>query len=731
MISTHQLKGSVEISFLFPFHKVCHSSKMFLGLPSLGGAVSYAQNIFSPSVIYNHAWMLTHGPRRIHNFQQQLHHKNMGRRFQGEDAYLHDLILLAKLHICTTSLFDCLGTTLKCSQSELLMTTRRNFCFKVYCSPKFPDDIHHKYYHPSNAKIWFYGDDDPNERLHILSALSTPVRVIVKYLAGDGDDNKKKHMVCLSWVLSAETLDLETESHSAFWITFYWEHQLLHLEGSYLKVDWEMQLLAMEWKMNYFNLIFSQGNNTGSFPRGLSLMLHSIPDPNKESQDKAVERQILEKVKSSMTQEDLVELVCGTRELCLRQETPDPLEALKCIPSLSLDDIPRKPIQILTEIAKVNGVKVLQHDLFTNDVLYLEVVFDLCHLRQDLLQLIPLFCQSLLEMRTRDLDFVRLNQLVGRKTGGISIYPFTPSVREKADPCFHVIVHGKAIGEWVEDLFSLCVMTVSMIFVTVVYLVNTKIGIGTWCHNMRINEWRKFGSGIWVIGNLFPQVVLALIKHGKKTFVRVARGKTTRGADCNWGVTSISYFNVGRRGPDCQIVLMPGNRRITKARKSVPASGSEAQSGSKPRARAQAAWLWDRQARVRHSPSTSPSSRDPNLLKTVDVYDAIANFLYELELDDNTLTKAIIGAIGDVDPYQLPDAKGYSSLMRHLLGITEEERQIRHEEILSTSMKHFREFADAIEVVKDKGVVVAVAPIDDVAKANEEKGGFFEVKKVL
>lgn len=54
------------------------------------------------------------------------------------------------------------------------------------------------------------------------------------------------------------------------------------------------------------------------------------------------------------------------------------------------------------------------------------------------------------------------------------------------------------------------------------------------------------------------------------------------------------------------------------------------------------------------------SYRDPNLLKTLEVYDETARFLRELELDDDALTKAIIGTIGDVDAYQLPDAKGYS-----------------------------------------------------------------------
>eukprot|EP01018_Ginkgo_biloba_P017327 Gb_23325 [translate_table: standard] len=42
------------------------------------------------------------------------------------------------------------------------------------------------------------------------------------------------------------------------------------------------------------------------------------------------------------------------------------------------------------------AVKVLQHNLFTNDVFYTEIAFDMSNLRPDLLPLLPLFCQSLL-----------------------------------------------------------------------------------------------------------------------------------------------------------------------------------------------------------------------------------------------------------------------------------------------------------------------------------------------
>ncbi|WVZ09712.1 hypothetical protein V8G54_014242 [Vigna mungo] len=73
------------------------------------------------------------------------------------------------------------------------------------------------------------------------------------------------------------------------------------------------------------------------------------PDPEKAAREEATEKQILQKVKTSMTAEDLAELTRATHELRLKQETPDPPEALKTVPSLSLQDIPKEPIRVPTE----------------------------------------------------------------------------------------------------------------------------------------------------------------------------------------------------------------------------------------------------------------------------------------------------------------------------------------------------------------------------------------------
>lgn len=62
-----------------------------------------------------------------------------------------------------------------------------------------------------------------------------------------------------------------------------------------------------------------------------------------------------------MTQEDLAELARATQELRLKQETPDPPEALRSVPSLSLQDIPKKPTHVPTNVMPFLSLKLLCH----------------------------------------------------------------------------------------------------------------------------------------------------------------------------------------------------------------------------------------------------------------------------------------------------------------------------------------------------------------------------------
>jgi Zn-dependent M16 (insulinase) family peptidase len=115
------------------------------------------------------------------------------------------------------------------------------------------------------------------------------------------------------------------------------------------------------------------------------------------------------------------------------------------------------------------------------------------------------------------------------------------------------------------------------------------------------------------------------------------------------------------------------------------------------------------------------SYRDPNLLKTLDVYDASAEYLRNVHLSTDELEKAIVGAIGELDAHLLPDAKGAASMTRYLTGDTEERRQQMREEILGTTLDDFRAFGAILSEAAAQGVVCVLGGAG-VKEAAAEKG---------
>jgi Zn-dependent M16 (insulinase) family peptidase len=154
-------------------------------------------------------------------------------------------------------------------------------------------------------------------------------------------------------------------------------------------------------------------------------------------------------------------------------------------------------------------------------------------------------------------------------------------------------------------------------------------------------------------------------------------------------------------------------------------------------------WIWER-VRVRggayggycvfnrHSGVLDYLSyRDPNLLGTLDNYDGTAQYLRELELSEDELVKSIIGAIGRLDEYQLPDAKGYSSMTRYLIGESDESRQRMRDQLLSTTQEDYRAFAEVLQRVTEGGLVVVMGSQEAIDEANAAREGWLDVTKVL
>jgi Zn-dependent M16 (insulinase) family peptidase len=198
--------------------------------------------------------------------------------------------------------------------------------------------FHEKYYHPSNARVYFYGDDDPEKRLKFINEcfknfeplevdsgvqLQKPFedpRRLTRSFAVGGDD-ESRGMVTLNWLVG-ETAD--REQNLAFHILAY---MLLGMPGSPLRkalIDSKLgedlagEGLGSELRQMYFSTglkgiafedadkvedlvldtltrLVKEGidphtieaavntmeftlreNNTGNFPRGLGLMLRAL-----------------------------------------------------------------------------------------------------------------------------------------------------------------------------------------------------------------------------------------------------------------------------------------------------------------------------------------------------------------------------------------------------------------------------------------------------------------------
>ena len=91
------------------------------------------------------------------------------------------------------------------------------------------------------------------------------------------------------------------------------------------------------------------------------------------------------------------------------------------------------------------------------------------------------------------------------------------------------------------------------------------------------------------------------------------------------------------------------------------------------------------------------SYRDPNLVKTNEVYENAAAFVKNAQFDERTITKFIIGAISDMDTPLTPAARGTRSFSAYLSAITEEMLQKERDEVLTTTLEDIKDMSKYIE----------------------------------
>ena len=512
------------------------------------------------------------------------------------------------------------------------------------------------------------------------------------------------------------------------------------------------------------------------------------PDPEEGKRRDEKEKARLAEAKAKMNASELEQVMDNARQLKARQETPDSPEALATIPSLKLSDLDKKIRTIPIEEIEVAGVKTLYHDLFTNGILYLDLGFDLHAVPPVLIPYVGFFGRLLKEMGTEREDFVRLIQRIGRDTGGIRSSEFTSEVRGANRDETRFFLRGKAMvpqATLLLDILKDLLLTVKLDnrdrFKQII--LEEKSGLeaglvpgGSGIVHSRLDA--RFTPSGWVseqtggISHLF--FLRALIEKVDRDWDSVLNDlESLRRALINRAgmivnvTLDASNWSAFRPQLDSFLQALPNTeakRFVFKPEAvsafeglTIPAQVNYVGKGANLYKLGYqlhgsalvinnylgTTWLWEK-IRVQGGAYggsgsfdtysglyTFLSYRDPNLLTSLDNYDGTANFLKKLKLSKAELTKSIIGTIGDLDAYLLPDAKGWASMARHLLGQTDEIRQKMRDEVLGTKTRDFKAFGEVLAQIAEKGEVVVLGSAEAINKANAERGNFLEVKKVL
>ncbi|MGD2026455.1 MAG: insulinase family protein [Anaerolineales bacterium] len=763
--------------------------------------------------------------------------------------------------------------------------------------------FHETYYHPSNAYIYWYGDDPEEDRLRKLSdyldafenlavdssiplqaPFEHPVEVRMPYAVGE--EENLRYYVSANWVLGEQTdpktvLGLGILNHilvgtpasplrKALIDSGYGEDLVGGGLSPYLRqlvfstglkgvekqntdkvvnlIDETLAGLARDGidpkmiaaAMNTVEFRLRE-NNTGSFPRGLLLMLRAMttwlyngdpfaplayeapleaikstlengkryfetlvdqfflsnnhrstvtlePDPDLNRRKEAEEAARLEDAQSGMSEEELETIAEHAKQLKKIQETPDSPEALATLPTLELEDLEKENKTIPLEVFETAGVDLLYHDLFTNGIVYFDLSFDLRGVDQALLPYLSLFASGMVKMGTEKEDFVQLAQRIGRETGGISPTLLLQSKFNSDEAVARLVVRAKSTVDKTGEMLAI----LEDILLTTDYnqpgrfrqiLTERKarmeaglVPSGHTVVNRRLRAAQSMAG--WLdeqvhgVENLFFS--RQLLEKMESDWDAIAgkfaqiRDLVVNGANMLLNVT-LDRDNWDTIQPqlDTFVIAFPAKAPVPQVWEMDPLPAAEGLTipaqvnyvgkgtniyklGYAPHGAInvinnflRTTYIWEK-IRVQggayggfisydvYSGSFNyVSYRDPNLLGTLKNYDGLPAYLRDLELPESELVKSIIGTIGNMDSYQLPDAKGYASMVRYLAGYTDEMRQEMRDQVLSTSVEDFSNLAEVLDVVAETGQVSVLGSADAIKEANAAADGFLSVKTVL
>lgn len=469
--------------------------------------------------------------------------------------------------------------------------------------------------------------------------------------------------------------------------------------------------------------------------------------------DKAL-AQKLQAYKETLSEQEIARIVEETKALQAYQEEGDTPEALSCIPHLTREDIKKEAEGYVNELRHEAGVPVLYHELFTNGIGYLRFSFDCSHVPEELFPYLGLLKNMMGLVDTESYSYGELFHEMHIETGGMASVTNTYSKADLSDYKVRFDVKAKVLFDKLPEAFRLALIMMTetkwsdhkrlkeLLEEIKSKMQSAMLSGGHTVSAMRATSYisEAAASNEQIGGITQYRLVADLAEHfeEKKTELSINMNRLVRilfrpeNLLVDYTASKEGYEKLPELVAQFKENLYVGEcdaapekyRPATEKKNEGFLTASQVQyvcragnfitkglpyTGALRVLRVMMGYdyLWNN-IRVKggaygcmcsfgkSGESYFVSYRDPNLERTVAVYEAAADYVENWQGDEEELTQYLIGAISDLDAPKTPQDIGTFSLGGYLTGLDEAELQKERDEILSVDAEDIRALAKHI-----------------------------------
>ncbi|MBP1754389.1 MAG: hypA [Firmicutes bacterium] len=495
--------------------------------------------------------------------------------------------------------------------------------------------------------------------------------------------------------------------------------------------------------------------------------------------------------KATLSKDELLRIVRETKELEEYQEEPSTKEELEAIPLLTREDIKKEIEPLYNKEVKISDVKIIHHEVYTNKIAYLRLLFNVKQVPKELLPYASLLSYVLGYVDTEKYSYLELSNEVNIHTGGIASNVRSFSIKGNTDQYYPVfefsakvlydklaeafrlideITYGsklddkKRLKEIIDEMRSKLQMhfnsaghSAAVDRATSYYSVHglykeitTGIAFYKFIEDLAENFSTKADVTIEKLKELLKMIfnrenLLVSITADEEGYERFA-DKFTGFIEKLPQKAEHELFTAYDTSALSPVCLNEGFKTASQVQY-VARAGNFIKAGYEYTGALRVLktimsydYLWNN-VRVKggaygcmcgfsgvDGDAYFTSYRDPNLRETNNIYEKAADYIKNFSAEERDITKYIIGTFSTLDTPLTPQSKGKRSLSMYLGQISEAELQKERNEVLKVTLEDIRACHKYISAMLEAGNICVIG---NESKINENKDMFKEVKNLM